>query len=472
MKTKAQGEAVSNFAQLVTAGVEEDGLLSQIENAAEDAKRVVGQAMVDKRLSDLEPEDGKPKRCPRCGALARVRKKAVRRTFKSLSGTHTIKRNQHHCEGCSESFYPVDERLGLPKAGDASVELERRLADFAVNDVYEQAEARWNLHYPYLKRSSNQFRQTAKRLGRLVEEANPELLQSALLPPTQQSAATVYFMSDGGMVLLRAEPGKLAEMLGAGWREMKLGMVFRHENHLLGQAEHRGVISQARYAGDFSQEKFKEQLKAALNIECAGGAGQVVYLADGAPENWLLALELCPSAILILDWYHAVENIMKCGRALFGDENERCLAFWKAGAECLLAAGKIDLLVNTLMEAVDADATADELGALDDLIRYIRSNEKRMDYAKFRAMGLMIGSGPIESGQRHVIQVRMKRSGQRWGERGARQMARMRCAYRTAGPERFLKSIRWAHRETRRGADQLERLAERRRTPQRHASNR
>ncbi|MFN0062033.1 MAG: hypothetical protein ACKVPX_05910, partial [Myxococcaceae bacterium] len=79
---------------------------------------MVGQSMVDKRLSELRPEDGAAQRCPICKKEARVRKKAVPRTFKSLSGTHTFLRNQHYCEGCKETFYPRDEELGLPKHGD------------------------------------------------------------------------------------------------------------------------------------------------------------------------------------------------------------------------------------------------------------------------------------------------------------------------------------------------------------------
>ena len=72
-----------------------------------------------------------------------------------------------------------------------------------------------------------------------------------------------------------------------------------------------------------------------------------------------------------------------------------------------------------------------------------------------RAVGLLsanasplVSSGVIESTHRHVIQARMKRAGQHWGHRGGRQMARMRAAYKTAGPDRFFDAIHWAHRET------------------------
>jgi hypothetical protein len=416
---------------------------------------------MDKRLAALPPENGRPKACPRCGKNARVRTKDVPRTFTAMSGTHTIRRNYHYCEDCREGFYPRDEFLGLPKHGDVSVEVEKRQADFLVNDPFETSELRWKFHYPHLPASANQFRQVAKRLGEKTEEANPELLQSALLPPSNQSSETLYFMSDGGMVPMRPD-----------WAEVKLATVFRRENHLREDATSRGVISQARFVAHLGdQETFVEQVSAAVRIENAVAASRVVYLADGAPENWNLATKACPRAIQILDWYHAVENVMKCGKALFGENNEVALALWEAGAKAILGAGDADLLVKSLMSVDPSTLTDDELGALDDLIRYVRNNEDRMRYAQFREQGLLIGSGPIESAQRHVIQIRMKRTGQHWGERGARQMARMRAAYRTGGPDRFYDAVHWAYRETIRKRADLTELARQRKPPKRRASN-
>jgi hypothetical protein len=81
------------------AGVREiGGLLSRFEKEAEEVKKQVGEAVMSKKLSDLSVEDGQPKKCPICGKEARVRKKAVPRTFKTLSDSHTVTRNQHYCE--------------------------------------------------------------------------------------------------------------------------------------------------------------------------------------------------------------------------------------------------------------------------------------------------------------------------------------------------------------------------------------
>ena len=51
-----------------------------------------------------------------------------------------------------------------------------------------------------------------------------------------------------------------------------------------------------------------------------------------------------------------------------------------------------------------------------------------MKYKTYKARGLLIGSGPIESAHRTVIQKRLKQSGQRWTHQGAQYVANLRVA--------------------------------------------
>lgn len=432
--------AAERIRDLVREGMKEKPLLSRMELDVEGEKQSYGQRRMDEKLALLPPENDKPKTCPLCGKRARVRRRFVSRTFQSLSGMHTISRHYHYCEECKEGFFPVDDLLGLPKDGEFSDELEKRASDFVVNDVYESAERRWSMHYPF-HASSNQFRQVAKRVGQMAEECNPSLLQNALLEPELEPSKTLYVMNDGGMVPMRGE-----------WKEVKLATLFRSENHLKGQTSKRGQITRARYVavlGD--QEEFKAELREAIAVENMVQAMQAVWLADGAQGNWSLASLLFPQAIQILDWYHAIENAMKCGRVILG-ENDPGMDAWKNRIETLLINGGYETLMKELSECRTHSKNSAESGAIDSLIRYYENNSQRMNYQSYLRSGFLIGSGAVESAHRHVIQTRMKRAGQHWGTRGGRQMARLRAAYRTAGPERFHDSIRWAHRMTRRAA--------------------
>jgi hypothetical protein len=232
------------------------------------------------------------------------------------------------------------------------------------------------------------------------------------------------------------------------WSEAKLGVLFRAENHLSHREVRRGQLTSARYVAVLGgQDEFKEEMRAALDVENAMRAKRVAWVGDGALGVWSLADELCPKAVQILDWHHAVEHAMDFGKAILGEESPY-LPLWKTRAEELLWAGDNDALVSESMECLEEAHTAAQVKALDDFVRYCRNNKERMRYAEFVQQGLLIGSGVVESGHRHVIQTRMKKAGQHWGEHGGRQMARLRAAYRTAGPYRFYAAIQWAHRES------------------------
>ena len=61
------------------------------------------------------------------------------------------------------------------------------------------------------------------------------------------------------------------------------------------------------------------------------------------------------------------------------------------------------------------------------LATYLRRNQDRMDYPQYRAQGLRVGSGAIESTNYHVTGARLKLQGMRWSVTGAAQMARLRA---------------------------------------------
>lgn len=82
-------------------------------------------------LARLEPEDGTPKPCPRCGKRIRLKATGRRRRIRTLSKTQTIERNYHYCRECMHGFYPRDIELGLSESGDITYELEKRVLDLA-----------------------------------------------------------------------------------------------------------------------------------------------------------------------------------------------------------------------------------------------------------------------------------------------------------------------------------------------------
>jgi hypothetical protein len=414
-----------------------DGMtMSDMELAAEKLKADAGEPALASMLARIKPERPTPKACPRCGKRTPVKARDRERTVRSLSGPITFTRNYHYCEPCKHGFYPVDRLLDLPEQGELTGEMEKRVIDFAINDVYGEAVARWSVHYAQ-PISDNLLRRVVARVGEQCQAVDQGLLQECLKPRPTVAAEVLVVETDGSMLPIRGDEP---------WKEAKVGVVYRHD------VVDRAPISEtARYVtvlGGIGE--FAPVLEEALEVERIDECGAVVWLGDGAASNWRLADQLAADATQILDWYHAVEHAMDCGKVLLGDDSP-WLPVWQQRCEQLLADGNPDALLAQLAACASELARRRDKpaaqAALDNLVRYYTNNAERMEYAYYRARGFPIGSGAVESAHRHVLQARMKRAGQRWALRCARRMARLRAAYRTAGATRFHAAIRHASRD-------------------------
>jgi hypothetical protein len=423
--------------------------MSQMEKSIEALKEQLAKQAMDELLGDLGPEDATPKDCPKCGKKTPVRTQNVERTFFALSGQHTIFRNYHYCEHCTHGFYPRDAQIGLPTEGEVTLELEKRMFDFAINDPYGECSRRWSMHYTQ-EFSATLFNKVAERVGKRLEQAHDTILQQELLTPEIKKTERLYVLNDGSML----------PMVGGKWKEAKLGVIFRKESHSPYSKKKRGSITQARYVAVWGdQEEFKEHMRHALDVEGWQHAKEIVWLGDGALGNWTLSESLAPLAVQILDVQHAIQHGVNFGKALLGETND-ALPLWHKRIEQLVYASDVDALIGELMDSVlEAEDNPFILRGLDSLITYYRHNQHRMNYKHCLAQGMMIGSGVVESGHRHVFQSRMKRSGQHWAEPQGRRMARMRAAYKTAGVERVHHAINRALCLTERYAQRLAKKA-------------
>ncbi len=297
--------------------------MSEIELSVEELKAGTGEPSVALMLSRMKPEKPTAKACPKCGKRIPVKARDRERTVQSLSGPVTFKRNYHYCEKCQYGFYPVDRLLSLPEEGELTSELEKRVLDFAVNDVYGECEARWSLHYQQ-RCSENLFRRVAARVGQQCAEADQGRLQEQL-KPRDEAAKVLVVEVDGSMLPIRGDEP---------WKEAKVGVLYRHD-----PVAKRPLPRSSRYVAVVNGlGEFAPVLEEALEVENIDEVGKVVWLGDGAACNWNLADQLCPDAVQILDWHHAVEHAVDCGKALLGEESP-WLPLWQRRAEELLAAG-------------------------------------------------------------------------------------------------------------------------------------
>lgn len=381
------------------------------------------QRMFDE-ASQTEGNAHKP--CPKCNQLIRVTRKKVARTVTSVDGAAILRRNYHYCGSCKLGFFPLDAQLDLPDAGTTSALVTKFILDLGLHSTFEGAAQRFALHHGAAI-SENMVRLVVERAGRAA--TSDAFLAHRLRPPAVTVPALLLVAVDGSMLPTRGHDA---------WRETKLGMVVRAEHRSEGKA--RALISEARFVARMTGvATFAHDLTRLLSLEQAWACPTVAFLGDGAPWIWNMAQQICPNAVQIVDFMHAMGAAAKAVETLFIDD-KIMLKVWTDTVAKYLKAGRVHDLVAQLEQC--AFATRGRLRtAFATAAKYFNTNATRMRYDVFLRAGLPIGSGMIESAHRHVLQARMKLAGQHWDPVRADRLAQLRAAQATCGPAKIYDAI-------------------------------
>ncbi|NLY71495.1 MAG: ISKra4 family transposase, partial [Clostridiales bacterium] len=240
--------------------------------------------------------------------------------------------------------------------------------------------------------------------------------------PDSQRRGRIYIEVDGSMVLIRGE----------GWKEIKLGMIFR-DDRILNRNKERHIITEKDYVACLgSAEEFKKMLWSEAIKNGYQEVKEVVMLGDGAKWIWNIAKELFPDAVFILDYYHFEEHVHECGNAIY-PEDELSRKKWVDAIIDGFLNGRVETTIKTIKPESYSDPRVRE--EVEDLKIYLENNRDKMNYIDYISKGYFIGSGAVESGHKHVLQQRLKLAGMRWSRGGAQYIASLRAAS---------KSNRWS----------------------------
>ena len=159
-------------------------------------------------------------------------------------------------------------------------------------------------------------------------------------------------------------------------------------------------------------------------------APQVVWLSDGARGLWCLCEE-CFTAYArgIFDFYHAAQQLWK-GAAAWLDGRTSNARRWFSWARHRLRHGKPDGVLADLADALDVEGlppTARD--TVRTVYAYLQRHREHIDYAKYKELGLPLGSGMVESACKWLIQQRFKGVGMRWSEDGFNHLLHLRLAW-------------------------------------------
>jgi hypothetical protein len=150
---------------------------------------------------------------------------------------------------------------------------------------------------------------------------------------------------------------------------------------------------------------------------------QTVILGDGARWIWTLADKHFPAATQIVDLFHAREHLHELASLLeFITPGPPA---WLAARRAELDAGQIEALAAAARH-YHRDLAGPIAEQVDKAVAYFETNAHRMRYARYRQMGMFVGSGVVEAGCKAVIGQRLKLSGMHWSTRGATGITTLR----------------------------------------------
>ncbi len=255
---------------------------------------------------------------------------------------------------------------------------------------------------------------------RIADECMDNLENGGFICPADKGGI-LYLETDGAAVNTRFKDDN-----GSTWRENKLGLAFSSDDiytwknkkgkpcHKINRREYISYIGCA--------EEFKKHFFALAVRNGYGTYKETVLLSDGATWIRNLKEELFPDAQQILDFFHLCENTYSFAKTIY-KADEEAGKIWARDICNKLEDGKYEEVLKELAPYKD---TAVPAGTVN-LYNYITNNKGNIDYPTYKERGYFIGSGAIESGNKVVLQSRLKQAGMRWNPITAQYMLSLKA---------------------------------------------
>lgn len=328
----------------------------------------------------------------------------------TVVGWITVRRAYYACAACGHGQCPLDVTLGLTRD---SLSPEVRRLSCRLGALLPFAEAAATLAVTAgVQLSTTTVRRVTEAVGARCEQALAATIASAWrdgLPAAPDPAPDRLYVALDGVQILGTD--------GAG-HEVKVGVVVP-----LRRRSGVAVRDPASYAAGLEPATaFGQRVALEAHRRGAETVPELAVLGDGAAWIWNLADEHFPTAVQIVDWFHASERVWDLGRALFGDGTEQTAA-WVDQQLGRLGQGEAATLAT---EGQGLSVRGDVLAVRDQQVTYFTNQAGRMAYDRYRAAGWDIGSGMVESACKHLIGAREKGPGMRWSARGAQTVAAVR----------------------------------------------
>ena len=344
----------------------------------------------------------------------------------TVLGPLELRRAYYHCAACGHGFFPRDEALRIG-GGSLSEGVLRMVGTTASLVSFAETEQLLRT-LAAVEIGAKQVERAAEALGRDIDADERSVVDSGTPIST-----TMYLGIDGTGLPMRGS--ELAGCAGkqpdgtAKTREAKLVTIWSADGHdkdgtpvrTPGSVSYSAAIESAAtpdtadQLSDFANRVEREATRRGFNA-----AERRVIIGDGARWIWNIADELFPGAIQIIDMYHAKGTLSQLAKDLFGPLAEHTEQWGKARRD-ELENGQ----VQAILRAIDPHLkTSKEARTCRE---YLLSNRHRLDYPRFRRMGLCTSSGVVEAGCKLAVGTRLKRAGMHWTVGGANAIMALRA---------------------------------------------
>ena len=409
--------------------------LESLEGAVRSGMHNAGAAALGELLK-FEPPPEVQRTIPcRCGQQAHYRELRPKKIL-SIVGEVTVERPYYLCPHCHEGQFPADAELDIENT-EFSPGVRRMHALVGQQAPFEQSREQMKV-LAGLDVTTKAVERVAEAIGEDLAGKERQEIQKAVqldLPLVLGDPVPIlYVQMDGtGVPVVKKETeGRKGKRDGqpAHTREAKLGCVFTQtkwdeEGHPIREPDSTTYTGAIETAEEFGRRLYVEAWKRGWSR-----AQKKVVIGDGAEWIWNLAREHFPSALQIVDLYHARQHLWELARALHPHDERQQAAWTKVHQKRWLDQGKIEKLVESLRSIKTCDTEVAEKPHTE--AEYFEKNAARMRHPQFRQQHLFVGSGVIEAGCKTVIGSRLKRSGMFWTVRGPTRFSPCGAATSTA----------------------------------------
>lgn len=304
-----------------------------------------------------------------------------------------------------KAFSPLDEELEL-LPGKLTPHAHECLVRFGTRLPFGKAaeELAFTLKVEVSEPTARRYVEAAGQAYEEYQTAEVERLEKTCPPVEKNPTQKTFFSVDGAMVPL----------VGGEWAEVKTLVIGDIQKPVFEGGE---WVVHSKNHSYFSRMMEASQFRRLALVEThARGiekADLVAAVTDGAEwEQGFIDFHCAsvPQVVKILDFPHAGERVNQVGQAVLGEGSEPAKNWLGERLHQLKHEGPSALLA----ELAELKNQKPHLEVLQKNHAYLEKREEHMQYPRYRSQGLPIGSGAMESGNKVVVEARLKGAGMHW----------------------------------------------------------